>query len=244
MPASSQNSRPRTARSSGHRVAEPRFDQQLGKILQHATQVFCEKGYEGASMRDLSRATGMSLAGMYHYFGNKERLLYLIQKDSFATILARLRPRLASISNTGQAIRGFILNHLEYFLEHQQAMKVLSHEDEVLNGNYGREIAQIKREYYQICRELLDRYKKEMGLSFDGRTAVLSLFGMMNWIYTWYNPRLDGGAETLASEMTRIFFGGIESNERRSSPPAPRKARTVRPLIPRGISRKPNFRFV
>ena len=92
-------------------------------------------------------------------------------------------------------------------------MKVLSHEDEVLDGEYGREIARIKREYYQICRELLDRYKKEKGLEFDSRTAVLSLFGMMNWIYTWYNPRLDGKADRLAQEMSNIFFKGIGSSD-------------------------------
>src|SRR5215469_16240792 len=72
-------------------VNSARFEQQLGKILEHATEVFCQKGYAGASMRDIARATGMSLAGMYHYFGNKERLLYLIQKDTLTTILSRLR---------------------------------------------------------------------------------------------------------------------------------------------------------
>jgi AcrR family transcriptional regulator len=189
--------------------AEPRFDRQLGKILEHATEVFCDKGYDGASMRDLSRATGMSLAGMYHYFGSKERLLYLIQKHTFSTILTQLRDRLPQSNGAEQGIRTFIGNHLEYCLEHQQAMKVLSLEDEVLNGDYGRKIASIKREYYQICRELLDRYKKEKGLEFDSRTAVLSLFGMMNWIYTWYNPRLDGGAGQLSREMGNIFFRGI-----------------------------------
>jgi AcrR family transcriptional regulator len=194
--------------------AEPRFDRQLGKILEHATQVFCEKGYEGASMRDLSRATGMSLAGMYHYFGSKDRLLYLVQKHTFSTILSQVRERLSQTTVGEQGIRTFIDNHLEYFLEHQQAMKVLSHEDDVLDGEYGREIARIKREYYQTCRELLDRYKKEKGLEFDSRTAVLSLFGMMNWIYTWYNPRLDGGAEQLSREMGNIFFRGISAGKK------------------------------
>jgi len=201
----------------GHRdrllsTTEPRFDRQLRKILEHATTVFCEKGYEGASMRDLSRATGMSLAGMYHYFGSKERLLYLIQKHTFSTILERLRERLDATADSEHRIQAFIRNHLEYFLEHQEAMKVLSHEDESLNGSYGREIAQIKREYYQICRGLLDSLKKEKGLEFDSRTAVLSLFGMMNWIYTWYNPRLDGGADRIARQMERIFFRGISGN--------------------------------
>lgn len=204
--------KPRAHRSVRAQSPEPRFDRQLGKILEHATEVFCEKGYAGASMRDLSRATGMSLAGMYHYFGSKERLLYLIQKHTFSTILSRLRERLSQSNDPEEGILIFIQNHLEYFLEHQQAMKVLSHEDDVLDGDYGREIANIKREYYQTCRELLDRYKKEKGLEFDSRTAVLSLFGMMNWIYTWYNPRLDGKADRLARDMSNIFFKGIGSN--------------------------------
>jgi hypothetical protein len=38
---------------------------------------------------------------------------------------------------------------------------------------------------------------------------VLSLFGMMNWIYTWYNPRQDGGASRMARDMGNIFFQGI-----------------------------------
>ncbi len=204
--------RPRAHRSVRHQTSEPRFDRQLGKILEHAIEVFCEKGYAGASMRDLSRATGMSLAGMYHYFGSKDRLLYLIQKHTFSTILSRFRDRVSQLRDPQRGIRAFIDNHLEYFLEHQQAMKVLSHEDDVLDGEYGREIARIKREYYQTCRELLDRYKKEKGLEFDSRTAVLSLFGMMNWIYTWYNPRLDGKADRLAQDMSNIFFKGIGSD--------------------------------
>src|SRR5258708_28583680 len=191
------------------RRSEPDSNPQLGKILDHATEVFCDKGYQGASMRDIARATGMSLAGMYHYLGSKERLLYLIQKHTFSTILGRLRDQLEAIFDPEQGIRVFILNHLEYFLEHQQAMKVLSHEDEALEGEYGHEIAEIKRKYYRICLDLLDRYRKEKGLQFDCRTAVLSLFGMMNWIYTWYSPRQDGNADRLARDMGNLFFRGI-----------------------------------
>ena len=160
-------------------------------------------------MRDLARSTGMSLAGMYHYFGTKERLLYLIQKHSFSNILERLRRRVSESDDPEERIRAFVSNHLEYFLEHQHAMKVLSHEDDVLTSGYGREVAELKREYYRICRDLLEHYKREKRLEFDSRTAVLALFGMMNWIYTWYNPRLDGDARRLAREMGNIFFGGI-----------------------------------
>src|SRR6201997_981407 len=123
-----------------------RYDRRLAEILAHATDVFYEKGYEGASMRDLSRASGMSLAGLYYYFESKEKLLYLIQRHTFTTILERLRRRLEGTTDPEARIRVFILNHLEYFLANQQAMKVLSHEDEVLKNGHGAEIAAIKRE--------------------------------------------------------------------------------------------------
>src|SRR5262249_57764789 len=86
---------PRPRRRTHAAQPETRFDRRLSEILAHATDVFDEKGYEGASMRDLSRASGMSLAGLYYYFESKEKLLYLIQRHPFTTILEPLRRRLA-----------------------------------------------------------------------------------------------------------------------------------------------------
>jgi hypothetical protein len=37
----------------------------------------------------------------------------------------------------------------------------------------------------------------------------MSLYGMMNWIYTWYKPRLDPDADALADHMSDLFLGGI-----------------------------------
>jgi AcrR family transcriptional regulator len=190
-------------------ASETRFDQRLAEILVHATDVFYQKGYEGASMRDLSRTSGVSLSGLYYYFESKEKLLYLIQKHTFSTIVERLRERLKDVANPEMRVRVFILNHLEYFLANQKAMKVLSHEDDVLKNGYGSEIAAIKREYYRICVGLLDELQREKGLEFSSRLAVLSLFGMMNWIYTWHNPRVDANARDLANQMGDIFLKGV-----------------------------------
>src|SRR5262245_29892340 len=132
------------------------FDRRLAKVLDHAARIFCEKGYEGASMRDLSRATGMSLAGLYHYFESKEELLYLIQKHTFRTIIENLRERLEGSVDPEERIRIFIENHVEYFLANKEAMKVLTHEDETLKNGRGAEIAAIKRQYYHICLDLLE----------------------------------------------------------------------------------------
>ena len=188
---------------------DSRFDRKLAAILQHATDVFCEKGYEGASMRDLSRAAGMSLAGLYHYFESKEELLYRIQKHAFRTIIERLQQRLQGASDPEERIRIFIENHLEYFLANKEAMKVLTHEDETLKNGRGSEIRAIKREYYKICLSLLEDLRRAKGLQFSGRLAVLSLFGMINWIYTWHNPRVDADARALAQELGDLFLRGV-----------------------------------
>jgi hypothetical protein len=57
-----------TTRALEQPSADSRFDRRLSQILDYATEIFADKGYEGASMRDLSRLSGISLAGLYYYF--------------------------------------------------------------------------------------------------------------------------------------------------------------------------------
>jgi AcrR family transcriptional regulator len=215
MGSSSTATRITPRRHRAATVPATRYDRRLAEILAHATEVFCKKGYEGASMRDLSRASGMSLAGLYYYFESKERLLYLIQKHTFTTIVQRLKARLQGVSDAEERIRIFILNHLEYFLANQAAMKVLSHEAEVLKNGFASEVASIKREYYRICVGLLDDLKRDRDLQFSTRIAVLSLFGMMNWIYTWHTPRVDADAGSIAREMGDVFLRGVMSGAKK-----------------------------
>jgi len=209
-----------TAPTRARELSDRRYDRRLAEILDHATDVFFEKGYEGASMRDLSRASGVSLAGLYHYFESKEKLLYLIQKHTFSTIIEQLRQRLKQSADPEQRLRIFIQNHLEYFLANKKAMKVLSHEEDVLKNGYGEEIAALKREYYRMCGALIDDLRRAEGLQFSVRIAVLSLFGMVNWIYTWHNPRTDADAGALARQMGDIFLNGLLSQrmEKRKRP--------------------------
>lgn len=45
-----------------------------GEILERATQLFAEKGYEGASMSDLALAVGLRKASLFHHFASKEEI--------------------------------------------------------------------------------------------------------------------------------------------------------------------------
>lgn len=184
----------------------------LQHILHHSANMFADLGYERASIRNLSRATGISLSGLYYYFQSKQQLLYLIQLEAFTDILDRLQGRLASVSNPEERLRIFIQNHLEYFLSHPAEMKVLSHEEGALEKPYRNEITAIKRRYYKLAREIFDDLRGERSsAALKPRVAVLSLYGMMNWIYKWHNPKVDPGARELADTIAAIFLHGVLS---------------------------------
>jgi AcrR family transcriptional regulator len=186
------------------------YGRKLEAILRQAAAVFCARGYHQASIRDIARATGVSLAGLYYYFASKEELLYLIQRHTFRTILAGAQRGITPNRNPEERLRALIRLHLQFFLDHPNEMKVLTHEEAWLGKAHGREVRAIKRAYYQLCLEQVEALKETRRLrTLNTRLAMLSLFGMMNWIYTWYNPKVDPDAKICAETMANIFLGGI-----------------------------------
>lgn len=201
----------------------------LQRILEHAAQVFSEKGYEGASIRDISRSSGVSLAGLYYYIESKQKLLYLIQIYTFKTILSRLEKRLSAVTDPIERLRVLVHNHLEYFLQHPVEMKVLSHEDEALEGDYRKEVLEIKRRYYEIALRIFeDMRRRGLARRLNPRVAVLSLFGMMNWVYTWHRPKVDPQAGALADAITGMFLHGVANGHVVPYLKAPRARRATR----------------
>jgi AcrR family transcriptional regulator len=196
-------------------VPNPRdTEAKLEHILRHSARIFAEKGFEGASIRDISRATGVSLSGLYYYFDSKQKLLYLIQNNTFTFILTRLQSRLASASDPAARLRILVANHIGYFLSHPNEMKVLSHEEDALDEPLHAEVAAIKRKYYGLARKVFDDLAAGgLATGLNPRVAVLSLFGMMNWVYKWHNPEIDPGSDELTEHIVRIFLHGVFPTE-------------------------------
>ena len=208
--SSSSSGRGRRSEAGGSTRDSRSYDRKLDAILRQAAAVFCARGYHQASIRDIARATGVSLAGLYYYFSSKEDLLYLIQRHAFETILAAARRGIRGIGNPEERLRELVKLHLRFFLEHPNEMKVLTHEEEWLGRSRGREVRAIKKAYYKLWLEQVEALKLDRNLNgLSTRLAVLSLFGMMNWIYTWYNPRIDPDAPGCAEVMAGIFLRGI-----------------------------------
>src|SRR5262245_24962553 len=138
-------------------MAEERrtYDEKLARILKAAAAIFADKGYHLASIRDISRATEVSLSGLYYYFNSKEELLYLIQDHCFATLADNLDRLLEQESEPLRRFHLMVENHLRFFLNNMKEMKVLSHEGDSLQGEFRRIVNDRKRRYTDVCAAVL-----------------------------------------------------------------------------------------
>jgi AcrR family transcriptional regulator len=188
-----------------------KYDQKLEFILRNAARIFAEKNYHSTTMRDISRATGVSLAGLYHYCKSKEELLFLIQDNCFGRVLERLEERLLEVSDPMSRLRIFIENHLSFFAANMAEMKVLSHEAESLAGDLYAHVATKKDKYTKLAREILQEIqtRPESKSEVDLTVATYALFGMMNWIYNWYDPRGKLTVSELVDNVTGLFLHGF-----------------------------------
>ncbi len=187
------------------------FDEKLGAILTAAAGVFAEKGYHNASIRDVAKAAGVSLSGLYYYFQSKEELLSMVQENAFDRLIEGLEERLSCESDAEVRVRILIENQLTYFVSNMAAMKVLSHEAGSLEGEYRQRVNAKKRQLTAMATDLLQELRP--GSEFDPRVTTFALFGMMNWLYNWYRPERDLPIERLVDDMTRLFLHGFLSSE-------------------------------
>ena len=195
-----------------------RHDQKLEYILRKSASIFAEKSYHATSMRDISRETGVSLAGLYHYCASKEELLFLIQDSSFRRVVNLALERLNEAINPADKLRIFIENHLSFFAANMAEMKVLSHEADSLEGELRDRVNATKESYTKLARKILEdiqsAYKGEQE-PIDLTVATYALFGMMNWIYNWYDPAGKLSVGALVENFTRLFLTGFTGGSSR-----------------------------
>ncbi len=180
------------------------YDERLDHLLARAARVFADKGYHPTTMRDLSAASGMSLAGMYYYVRGKEDLLALIQERCFTQVLEGARHAVAAATDPEERLQAFIRHHVGFFAAHMPEMKVLSHEAPPPS----RSVSAIKRHYVDLLEAVLKEAAPEQS-AVDRSAATYILFGMMNWIYNWYDPAGEIDPARLADLMASIFLGGF-----------------------------------
>jgi len=72
-------------------------------ILDEATRLFAERGYEGTSMADLAERVGLRKASLFHHFASKEEL----RRAVLSRLVMRVRTQLAAATTDMKSDGGF-----------------------------------------------------------------------------------------------------------------------------------------
>ncbi len=150
----------------------------------------------------------MSLAGLYYYYKSKEAILFDIQRKAFETLLDKHAEALAGVRDPEQKLRLVISGHVTYFADNLDEMKVLSRESETLTGEFMEPIGELKRRYVRLVKGIVTELGRDNNAKVASNAALI-LFGMMNWMYTWYDAERSGSAQKIADDIFAIFTRGI-----------------------------------
>lgn len=216
----------KAAPAEGQRADGERFAWLLGK----AATLIASKGYHHMSMRDVSRATGYSLAGLYHYVESKEDLLFQIQHRFFSTLVEEQGKVRAGTEPVEARFRALMENHLSFFARHADELKVCTYELHSLEGGPFDRVAVTRKRYFRLMADVV----KELVGSTNGRSADLKVrhqtmfvFGALNWIFMWYDQKKDGLPARLADELSDFVLRGL-SGAKAAAAAAPAKVKRTK----------------
>lgn len=186
----------------------PKGKRRIDEICRSATKVLSQKGYWATTMTDISRSTGVSKGGLYHYFQTKEQLLYLIMERYLGRMLAGLAEEAAAIDPPHERIAFLVRRHVQLYGDNIYESRLMFHDMHLLPPNLLEIMVQKSREYRQIWTEAVGSLCTGAGFSKSEITfTTLSLLGMCNWIYLWYDPRGSVDTERLAEQICDVFLG-------------------------------------
>jgi AcrR family transcriptional regulator len=173
---------------------DQRYDANIDYILRAAAEVFAEKSFGLASIRDIAAHARISFPRMYYYLRNKEELLFLISKRAFEQLSSRAEEQTAAALDPEDKLRRFIKVHIDYQLDNVAEMKVLVRETQSLSSRNAAQIARMMREYSNLCRKLIEQVAGKHGAGIDRETSRIQtslLFDAMNSVFGWYEPARD-----------------------------------------------------
>lgn len=190
-------------------------------ILAAATDVFARRGFHQASIREIAHAAGLSLAGLYHYVGGKEELLFLVLDRSLDVLLEALDAALAEARTPDGKLLGLIRTHLDFGFQHAAALKIINRDHDLLGEPRRSEIAAKRQAYLQRGLAILRELDPHGRPGDELLSATNLLLGMLNGIARRPFLRSSEDARTLAGTVGALFlYGFLERSGEREGAPA------------------------
>jgi AcrR family transcriptional regulator len=158
----------------------------LSRILDAASALFYEHGYDKASTRDLADAAQLTKSALYYYIPNKESILFQLNLRLTVRGIESLTRISRDNSDPVDTLREIVLWQCQTIAENLGALRALSYEMRFLDADHYSEIKRLRSEYARLFGAAV---RAAAGVrSPDGNTNVtgMLILGMLNFMHHWY----------------------------------------------------------
>ena len=180
-------------------------------LLNAATNLFFQKGYPNTTIREIGLKAKISNSIIYHYFKNKEEMLFEIIQAASQDLVNALVDIQQRVKDPIECLKEMLTTHMVVWcLKRKKEVKIVVADDYFLTGKHREENLKIQRDIYSLYMLKLEELRS-MGYlrPVDLKVLAFTLFGIVNWFFRWYR---DGGSlskEEVAQNVITIVFDGI-----------------------------------
>ena len=172
------------------------------EILAAAARIFREKGYHGASVRDIAESVGLLKGSLYHYIRSKEELLARLFEGALEDTIQELEKIAARDAAPPVRLREMVKAYVGAVTENLDAVSLYLREWRALPAPQLARVRARRRTMRTLFEDVIaDGVRAGEFAVVDAKVAALAILGMCNWTYEWYRPRGRLRAPDLADEL-------------------------------------------
>lgn len=196
----------RTTSPSPH-VQEKRR-RRRAEILHAALRTFRAKGYHGTTLDDIADQLGVRKTALYHYFPDKEAILYACHRESLAE-LSRILKGARALDSAPEQLAYVIREHVRVMIDTLEGSP-LAFEVTALSAERQRGVIAARDRYERALRKMIeDGIAAGEFRAVDAKIAVFAILGAINWIARWYSPEGSLHAPELGGQFADHLLGGL-----------------------------------
>jgi TetR/AcrR family transcriptional regulator len=130
------------------------------KIFEAATDVFVDKGMDGARMQDIASHAGINKALLHYYYRTKDQLFNAVFEMIAAKVLKKFAPVFDEKLSLEEKIRFFFKEHITFLQENPKLPAFVLNE---INRNPARIKKLLKNVHFEtLWQQLYEQHKSEL----------------------------------------------------------------------------------
>lgn len=184
------------------------------QVIRMAAELFKEKGYAAASMRDLAQKLGIEAASLYSHIKSKEEILRTLCFDMAAEFRASLDAVEKMKVPASEKLRVGIEEHVKVMARDLTASAVFMNEHRHLSQPYLRDFLLLRINYINRFKKIIEEGIRtgEFKPHIDTKLSVMTLFSSLNWMPLWYSPENSIEPAELGRQLADMLINGLKKN--------------------------------